>query len=113
MLVLKYFAYAGSGLLALLFGLNWLVPETPITAVRTEVNRSSIRISSIERLPDRIVFDTSAPQPRLGRSRDSSRNGKTISRRNLHSAIRRIVSGRSSSESPSYQFAEHLGCGYP
>jgi|SRR3954454_23595799 hypothetical protein len=64
MLVLKYFAYAGSGLLALLFGLNWLVPETPITAVRTEVNRSSIRISSIERLPDRIVFDTSAPQPR-------------------------------------------------
>ena len=64
MLILKYFGYAGSGLLALLFGLSWLVPEKPIVAVRTEVNRSSIRISSIERLPDRIVFDTSAPQPR-------------------------------------------------
>jgi hypothetical protein len=61
--ILKYFGYTGSGLLALLFGLNWLMPETPIAVVRTEVSRSSIRISSIERLPDRIVFDTSTPQP--------------------------------------------------
>lgn len=61
--ILKYFGYAGSGLFALLFGLNWLMPDTPMAVVRTEVNRSPIRISSIEQLPDRIVFDTSAPRP--------------------------------------------------
>jgi hypothetical protein len=58
-----YFGYVGGGLLALLFGLNWLMAEQPIKAVRAEISKSSIRISSIERLPERVIFDTSAPQP--------------------------------------------------
>src|ERR1700712_3626149 len=58
-----YFGYVGSGLLALLFGLSWLIAEPPNKAARAEISRTSIKISSIERLPERIIFDTRAPQP--------------------------------------------------
>lgn len=58
-----YFGYVGSGLLALLFGLSWLIAEPPNKAARAEISKTSIRISSIERLPERIIFDTRTPQP--------------------------------------------------
>jgi hypothetical protein len=61
-----YFGYVGSGLLTLLFGLNWLMADPPIKAGRAEASKSSIRISSIERLPERIIFDTRTPQPAPG-----------------------------------------------
>jgi hypothetical protein len=59
--LLKYFGSAGTALLLLLFGLNWLVPQTAEGPVRSGVDRTVIRISSVERLPERVTIDTSLP----------------------------------------------------
>lgn len=59
--LLKYFGFVGSGLLLLLFGLNWLLPQTTEWPVRSGVDKTVIRISSVERLPERVVIDTSLP----------------------------------------------------
>jgi hypothetical protein len=62
--ILKYFGFVSSGLLALLFGLNWLMPERQFEPARAEAgSKFAIRISSIEKLPERVVFDTSVPSP--------------------------------------------------
>jgi hypothetical protein len=58
----QYFGFVGSGLLALIFGLNWCITETPTERIRSGASKSLIRVSSIERLPERVVFDTSVPQ---------------------------------------------------
>jgi hypothetical protein len=47
----------------MLFALNWLMPEQQFLAVRAEPSKFAIRISSIEKLPERVVFDTSVPSP--------------------------------------------------
>jgi hypothetical protein len=59
--LLKYFGSVGTALLLLLFGLNWLVPQSAEGPVRSGVDRTVIRISSIERLPEPVVIDTSLP----------------------------------------------------
>ncbi len=71
---IRYFGFVGSGLVALLFGLNWLVPEPRLEPARADVTRPAIRISSIEKLPERIVFDTSAPPalPRIVKTTQQS-----------------------------------------
>lgn len=56
----RYFSCVGGVLLALLFTLDACFPELPVAA-RAKVYPPVIRIYSIEKLPERIVYDTSLP----------------------------------------------------
>jgi hypothetical protein len=57
----RYFTFTGSILLALLFLADWYMPKTSIGPGRTDVDRSVIRIQSLHRWPEAVVFDTSLP----------------------------------------------------
>ena len=59
--VMKYFGFVGSALVLLLLAMNWLLPEPNAEPVHGGIERPVIRISSIETLPERVVFDTSMP----------------------------------------------------
>ena len=53
-----YFLYIGSALLALLLILNWYFPQPDAGPVRSDVDRSTIRIHSTHRWPQAVVIDT-------------------------------------------------------
>jgi hypothetical protein len=59
--LMRYFGFVGSALLLLLFGLNWYLPQPVGEPVPAVTERPVIRISSIEKLPERVVIDTSLP----------------------------------------------------
>jgi len=59
--LMRYFGFVGSALLLLLFGLDWYLPQPAVESVRAVTDRPAIRISSIEKLPERVVIDTSNP----------------------------------------------------
>src|SRR5215467_14299004 len=59
--LLRYIGLAGSALVLSLFGLSWCFPQPVSEPVRSVVDRPVIRISSIERLPERVDIDTSLP----------------------------------------------------
>jgi hypothetical protein len=59
--LLRYFGFVGSALLLLLFGLNWYLPQPVAEPVGAVTDRPVIRISSIEKLPEPVVIDTSLP----------------------------------------------------
>ena len=59
--LLRYFGFAGTALLTLLWVSHWLLPGSTAEPVRNDIDRTFIRISSIEKLPEKIVFDTSVP----------------------------------------------------
>jgi len=58
----RYFVFVGGVLLALLFLINEMLPQFP-EAERAEAsaNKSTIRIHSDRKWPERVVFDTSVP----------------------------------------------------
>jgi hypothetical protein len=56
--LLKYFGFVGSALLSLLLALNWLLPEAKTESVNADAERPVIRISSIEKLPEKVDIDT-------------------------------------------------------
>jgi hypothetical protein len=58
--LLKYFGFAGGALLSLLLALNWLLPDVK-TELVDAAERPVIRISSIEKLPEKVDFDTNLP----------------------------------------------------
>jgi hypothetical protein len=58
---MKYFVYVGSALVLLLLVMNWLLPEPTAEPVYSGFERPVIRISSIEKLPEKVVIDTSMP----------------------------------------------------
>jgi len=58
---MRYFGFVGSALLLLLFGLNRYLPQPVVEPVRAVTDKPVIRISSIEKLPERVVIDTSLP----------------------------------------------------
>jgi hypothetical protein len=60
--LLRYFVFVGGALLALLFVSNAFLPKLP-DEVRadSEVDRSTIRIHSAYKWPERVVFDTNQP----------------------------------------------------
>jgi hypothetical protein len=58
--LLKYFGFAGGALLSLLLALNWLLPDVKTELVNA-AERPAIRISSIEKLPEKVDFDTNLP----------------------------------------------------
>jgi hypothetical protein len=51
----------GSALLALLFLADWYMPDLSAAPSRTDVDKSIIRIHSMHKWPEAIVFDTSLP----------------------------------------------------
>jgi hypothetical protein len=57
----RYFGFAGSVLLALLFLADWYIPKLSAEPDRAGVDRSIIRIHSMHRWPEAIVFDTNIP----------------------------------------------------
>src|SRR5258705_5532853 len=59
--LLRYFGFAGSALVLLLFGLSWTVPQPVAEPIRSGIDRPVIRISSVEKLPERVDIDSSLP----------------------------------------------------
>jgi hypothetical protein len=59
--LMRYFGFVGSALLLLLFALDWYLPRPVIEPVRAVAEKPVIRISSIEKLPERMVIDTNLP----------------------------------------------------
>ena len=57
----RYFLYTGGVLLALLFLLDWYLPSPASEAARADVDRSTIRVHSLQRWPSAVAFDTSQP----------------------------------------------------
>jgi len=59
--LMRYFGFVGSALLLLLFVLDWYLPQPVVEPVRAVTDKPVIRIGSIEKLPERVVIDTSLP----------------------------------------------------
>lgn len=59
--LMRYFGFVGSCLLLLLLGLNWCLPQAASEPIPDDIDRPVIRISSIEKLPERVDIDTSLP----------------------------------------------------
>jgi hypothetical protein len=59
--LLRYFGFAGSALVLLLFGLGWFVPQPVAEPIRSGIDRPVISISSVEKLPERVDIDSSLP----------------------------------------------------
>ena len=60
----RYFVFVGGVLLALLFVVGAVLPQLPVADTDTagaEVDKSTIRIHSDRKWPERVVFDTSLP----------------------------------------------------
>ncbi len=63
--VARYFLYVGGVLLALLFVMDAIVPRETVVANTTvsspSFDKSTVRIHSTQKLPERVVYDTSLP----------------------------------------------------
>jgi hypothetical protein len=63
--LVRYFLYAGSVLLALIFIADWYWPAAQSTAAAqaeaTALDKSILRIRSAQKWPQKVVFDTSIP----------------------------------------------------
>jgi hypothetical protein len=59
--LLRFIGFAGSALVLSLFGLSWCFPQPVSEPIRRGIDRPVIRISSVERLPERLDIDTSLP----------------------------------------------------
>ncbi|MGY0571719.1 hypothetical protein ACTGJ9_012225 [Bradyrhizobium sp. RDM12] len=59
--LMKYFVFVGSALVLLLIGIAWFFQQPAPEPSRSEVEQPTIRISSAEQLPERVVIDTSLP----------------------------------------------------
>lgn len=61
--IAKYFVFVGSALFLLLLAADLLLPEPPASFPDRQkyIDRASIRIKSMRKWPEKIVFDTSQP----------------------------------------------------
>ncbi|WP_426442310.1 hypothetical protein [Bradyrhizobium genosp. P] len=63
--VARYFLFVGGVLLALLFALDAIVPQETVVAATgpssPSFDRSTVRIRSTQKLPERVVYDTNLP----------------------------------------------------
>jgi hypothetical protein len=61
--VARYFLFIGGVLLALLLAIDALVPQQTVVASQAapSVNKTVVRIRSDQKLPERVVYDTSLP----------------------------------------------------
>ena len=56
--LMKYLVFVGSALVMSLLGMNWFLPDPTTEPVYSSTERPVIRISSIQTLPEKVVFDT-------------------------------------------------------
>lgn len=59
--LIRYFGFVGSVLVLLLIAIGWCFPQPIPNQPRTESEHPTIRISSDEQLPERVVIDTNLP----------------------------------------------------
>jgi hypothetical protein len=61
--VARYFLFVGGVLLALLLAIDALVPQQAIVVSEAapSINKTVVRIRSDQKLPERVVYDTSLP----------------------------------------------------
>jgi len=59
--IVRYTAWVGTSLLALLCVANWLLPQYSGAPASEATNRPTIRIASTQQPPERVVIDTSQP----------------------------------------------------
>jgi hypothetical protein len=59
--IVRYIAWVGSSLLALLFVADWSLPKSLPEPAHDASNKPIIRIASIQQPPERIVIDSSLP----------------------------------------------------
>ena len=59
--VARYFLYVGGVLIALLFAVAALVPPEAAVHSAPGIDRSTVRIHSDQKLPERVVYDTALP----------------------------------------------------
>lgn len=59
--LMKYFGFVGSALVLLLIGFGWCLPQQVAKPTGGSTDRPAIRIASAERLPERVIIDTSLP----------------------------------------------------
>ena len=59
----RYFGWVGSALLALLFIADACLPKLP-AAEQPDVLPPAIHVHSVQKWPERVVYDTSAPAPK-------------------------------------------------
>jgi hypothetical protein len=60
--IVRYFAFVGGALLALLFAVGEFMPQLPAPErAEAGVEKSIIRIRSERKWPERVVFDTNQP----------------------------------------------------
>ena len=59
--LMKYVVFVGSALVLLLLAMNWLLPDPTAEPIYSSIERPVIRVNSIEKLPERVVFDTNMP----------------------------------------------------
>ena len=61
--VARYFLFVGGTLLALLFALDAFAPQQVVVAgnAAPSINKTVVRIRSDQKLPERVVYDTSLP----------------------------------------------------
>lgn len=57
----RYIAWVGASLLVLLLVANWFLPQSLAEPTAGEPNRPTIRISSMQQPPERVVIDTNLP----------------------------------------------------
>jgi hypothetical protein len=61
MFIVRYIAWVGASLIALLFVANWYLPKSSPEPAPEASNRPNIRIASMQQPPERVVIDTSLP----------------------------------------------------
>jgi len=61
--VIRYFVFVGGALLALLLAIDLFSPAQPVVAgqAAASVDKTVVRIRSDQKLPERVVYDTSLP----------------------------------------------------
>ena len=59
--LIGYFGFVGSALLLVLIGMGWCLPPPAIDTPDSATTRSAIRIASAEKLPERVIIDSSLP----------------------------------------------------
>jgi len=57
----RYFLYIGGVLLALLFIVDWWLPALGSGSAPSDVDRTTIRIHSVQKWPNAVVLDTTLP----------------------------------------------------
>ena len=57
----RYIAWVSASLLAIVYIADWWSPQSLTEAAADTVERPAIRIASLEKPPELVVFDTSLP----------------------------------------------------